>query len=345
MRDKTLMTILPAMFLAFTASAQTTAPLLRVLDRFTAADVPALGQTEMEVRAGNWTNAPASTNLPGKGLAQHSMLYIGEGYNKMFVVHGGKVIWTYSTGRGGEFDDVWMLSNGNILYSRLQYVAEITPKKEVVWRYDAPTNTEIHCCQPIGLDKVLFILNGLPPKLIVMNIKTSREVNTICLPRPDNGPSTRSSGGSATPRRAPTSSLPGMGKVVSRQKFQRSLELRDQSPWAAIRLKNGNTLITDEKDKLTREVNAKGETVWELKPDDLPESYRYLNTQTCTRLANGNTIICSRGGNGKGPQLVEVSPDKKVVWVLQDWSNLGPATAVQILDDPGIPENPGESEH
>lgn len=66
--------------------------------------------------------------------------------------------------------------------------------------------------------------------------------------------------------------------------------------------------------------------------------------QTCTRLANGNTI-CSRGGGGKGPQLVEITPDKKVVWVLQDWKTLGDATAVQILDDPGVPENPGESEH
>jgi hypothetical protein len=85
------------------------------------------------------------------------------------------------------------------------------------------------------------------------------------------------------------------------------------SPWAAIRLKNGNTLITDEKDILTREVNPKNETVWELKPGDVPEAYRYINTQTCTRLVNGNTIVCSRGGDGKGPQLVEVTPGKKVV--------------------------------
>jgi hypothetical protein len=41
---------------------------------------------------------------------------------------------------------------------------------------------------------------------------------------------------------------------------------------------------------------------------------------------------------------VEVTRDKKVVWVLQDWTHFGPATAVQILDDPGIPENPGNSE-
>ena len=43
-------------------------------------------------------------------------------------------------------------------------------------------------------------------------------------------------------------------------------------------------------------------------PEDLPEEYRYLSTQTCTRLANGNTIVCSTGGRGKGPQLVEVTP-------------------------------------
>lgn len=37
---------------------------------------------------------------------------------------------------------------------------------------------------------------------------------------------------------------------------------------------------------------------------------------------------------------MEVVPDKMVVWVLQDFADLGPATAVQILDDPGVPEIP-----
>jgi hypothetical protein len=137
-----------------------------------------------------------------------------------------------------------------------------------------------------------------------------------------------------------------MGKVVEYDtNFNEIWTYTIKSPWAAIRLKNGNTLITDENDKLTIEVNPKGETVWSLKPDDLPAPYRFINTQTCTRLSNGNTIICSRGGNGKGPQLVEVTPNKKVVSVLWDFATLGPATAVQVLDDPGILENPGESEH
>ena len=58
------------------------------------------GPAETEVPPGRWTTnaSPAPANLPGKGMAQHPMLYIGEGYNKMFVVNDGKVIWTYSTG-------------------------------------------------------------------------------------------------------------------------------------------------------------------------------------------------------------------------------------------------------
>jgi len=67
--------------------------------------------------------------------------------------------------------------------------------------------------------------------------------------------------------------------------------------------------------------------------------------QTATRLANGDTIFTSRGDNGKGPQMIEVNPDKKVVWVLQDWKDFDGITAVQILDDPGVPEIPGQSEH
>jgi hypothetical protein len=131
------------------------------------------------------------------------------------------------------------------------------------------------------------------------------------------------------------------------KKFKEIWRYNISSPWAAIRLKNGNTLITDEKENLTREVNTKGETVWEFNcKNDLPAEYQFLSApQSCTRLANGNTIFTSRGRQGHGPQLIEVTRDKKVVWVLQDWINIGDGSAVQILDDPGIPEIPGESEH
>jgi hypothetical protein len=135
-----------------------------------------------------------------------------------------------------------------------------------------------------------------------------------------------------------------MDKVVEYDKEFKEIWSYDvRGPWAAVRLRNGNTLITAEREALTLEVTPDKRTVWQVKPEDLPEPYRYGNTQSATRLANGNTIICSRGGKSHGPQLVEVTRDRKVVWVLQDWQHFGPATAVQILDEPGLPEEPGVS--
>jgi hypothetical protein len=61
-------------------------------------------------------------------------------------------------------------------------------------------------------------------------------------------------------------------------------------------------------------------------------------------LENGNTILCSRGDAGEAPQLVEVTPEKEVVWCLMDWKNLGPSTAVQILSEHGVSEIPGDCE-
>lgn len=108
-----------------------------------------------------------------------------------------------------------------------------------------------------------------------------------------------------------------------------------------MRLKNGNTLIFDEAEQKAIEVNRDKEIVWSLSVAELGE-YRMEGTQSCLRLDNGNTILCARGDNGKTAQAVEVTPDKKVVWVLKDWKNLGPCTSVQILTESGVPENPGE---
>ena len=347
----------PVLFAQQNATAKNdSTPCMDVLGRFTAPDVPVIGPDEEFAASGN-PNAVAPANLPGNGLSQHPMLYVGENCNKMFLIKDGKAIWTYSTGSGPEYDDVWMLSNGNILFTRMKYIAEITPDKKMIWRYDfktpkGPDHTEVHTCQPIGLDKVMFVVNGLPPKLMVINIKTGIvEVNHE-LPYKQPGDPNDIHGqfrrARVTAQGTYLVSFLTMNQVVELDKdFKEIWKYEIPSPWAAIRLKNGNMLITDEKDSLTREVNPKGETVWEFNClTGLPAEHQFTSApQSCTRLANGNTVFTSRGKGGQGPQLIEVTRDKKVVWVLQDWKNVGDATAVQILDDPGIPEIPGQSEH
>jgi hypothetical protein len=324
-------------------------PALAVLGRFTSPDVPAFGPHEVPSDPPNWRESPelAGAKFPGKGVAQHPMLYIGEGCNTMFVVRDGRVIWTYSTGKGWEFDDAWMLSNGNILFSRMSYAEEVTPQKKVVWHLESPKGTEIHTVQPVGLDRVLLVENGLPPRLLVLNIRTGQVEVDHTLPAPSltdrgtvHGQFRRMRMTAGGTYLAP---FLEMGKVVEFDRdFREIWSYAIRSPWAAVRLHNGNTLITDEKDELTREVNPGGETVWEFKLSELPPGIAFHGSQSCVRLANGNTVLCSRGDSGKGCQLVEVTPGKNVVWALYDWKDFGPATAIQALDDPGIPENPGE---
>ena len=75
---------------------------------------------------------------------------------------------------------------------------------------------------------------------------------------------------------------------------------------------------------------------------------KLFNTQTAIRLANGDMVISNWcAGNNKTEewagtvQVFEVTPDKKVVWALSSWSDpdLGPATSIQLLDEPGVVEN------
>ncbi len=87
---------------AAAAKSSAAAPCMNVLDRFTAADVPALGPAEAEAPAGKWTSGfAAAADLPGKGMSQHPMLYAGEGYNKMFLVRISKKSGVTTSNRPG----------------------------------------------------------------------------------------------------------------------------------------------------------------------------------------------------------------------------------------------------
>lgn len=338
---------------ATTAKPAPAPPMLAVLEQFTAVGVPTRGPAEVATER-TWPEPTgAAPAWPGRGLAQHPMLYAGEGFNTLSVVNHGKVIWTYSAGPGGEIDDVWMMTNGHILFTRQHSVVEITPRKEVVWHYDAPAGTEIHSCQPIGLDKVLLVQNGLPPKLRIIDKRTGAVETEHALPATSftNQKTVHPQFRRIRMTAAGTFLLPylKMNQVVEYDRdLQEVWRYEITTPWAAARLHNGNTLITDERDKLVREVSPDGKTVWEFKQSDLPPEIVLHNLQTAERLANGNTVIfSSTGGTTRenrtaSIQVLEVTPDKKVAWVLQDWRNLGPATTAQFLDEPGIPEKPGD---
>lgn len=324
--------------------------LAELLPLFTAKKVPVTGQQE-DVNLGgpfDWasdsvTQSPA---LPGGGLARYPMVYIGEGYNRIFIINNGKVIWKYDTGEGNELDDIWMLRNGDLLFTRMYWAAKVTPDKQEVWRYDCRDGEEIHTIQPVGDDEAVMLINSHPARIVRFNHNTGDVIWEKEIKFEGEGTHGQSRRMRITKDNTLLLCYLTEHKVVeySLDTFKPVRVFKVNQPWAAIRLNNGNTLITLENERRTIEVDKKDKVVWEIRLDELPEQYRLADCQSVCRLQNGNTILCSRGDGGRSPQLVEVTPDKKVVWVVNDWKNLGPATSVQILSEKGFSENPGELE-
>jgi len=288
---------------------------------------------------------------PGKGLAQHDFLYAGEGkQRRAFILRKGKVVWTYDDPEGkGEISDATLLGNGNLLIAHQFAVKLISPEKKVIWNLEAPKGTEIHTAMAIGAEHVLYVQNGDPALVKVVNFKTGETKKEFQVPV-------------ANPK-----SVHGQfrhGRITSRGTLLlahmdakkvceydgNGKEVRSwpcMNPWGVTPLKNGNLLIVDRPS--IREVTLDGKTVSTITPStDAPE-YQMNSLQMAWRLPNGNTLVNNWFNEWSGKldraappiQAVEFTPDKKIVWALRSWENpdLGPATTIQILDEPEAPEN------
>ena len=106
-------------------------------------------------------------------------------------------------------------------------------------------------------------------------------------------------------------------------------------PFTAIRLEDGNTLVTCTHGKQVIEFDGQAKIVWRLSNADLPGE---LLQDPCgaQRLPNGNTVIASYGQNKPGEvKLLEVAREKKVVWTYRDEKKHG-IHEFQILDTNGV---------
>ncbi len=308
----------------------------------------ATGLTGRTVRA---ADAPAATApaLPGKGLAQHDFLYAGESkQRRAFIVRQGKIVWSYEDPAGkGEISDAILLGNGNLLLAHQYAVELISPDKKVLWKLEAPKGTEIHTAMPIGSDHILYLQNGDPALVRVVNWKTGATRKEFLIPT-ENPKSVH--GQFRHARVTPWGTL-----LVARMDRKLVCEydadgktvwqFPTDGPWGANPLPNGNVLIVDRRS--IREVNHQGEVLSTITPADAPD-YKLSSLQLAWRLPNGNTLVNNWFNEWSGTlnrtnppvQAVEFTPDKKVAWVLRSWENpdLGPATTIQILDTPESPE-------
>ena len=277
--------------------------------------------------------------LPLRAVESHVFACADYSGGKIFLVGAdGAVTWEHPA---KSCNDFWVLANGNLLFTTGHGVMEVTREKKVVFKYES--KSEIYACQRlpngntfVGECNAGRLLNVDPTGKIVSEIKL--------LPEGKDG----GHGYIRNARELPNGNylVTHYGEQLVREYDAHGKTVREfkapSMPHSAVRLPNGNTLITLA-DKIKEpgliEYDADGKVVWQLSNKDLPGApLKFI--AGVHRLANGNTVLCNwlgHGNLGKAPHLFEVTPDKKVVWTYANHKDMKTIASVIMLDAPADP--------
>jgi outer membrane protein assembly factor BamB len=218
--------------------------------------------------------------------AQHRLIV--QGNDRLAIVgNDGKTEWEMPW---GGIHDIHVLSNGHILVQQgAAKVAEIDPAtKKVVWSYDAAKQNgnagkkvEVHSFQPLGDGRLMIAESGT-----ARIIEIDRE-----------------------------------GRLLKEVKLKTDHPSTHSDTRLVRKLANGHYLVAQEADGFVREYDGEGRIVWEYevplfgKPPKPGHGLEAFGNRlfAALRLPSGNTLIAT--GNGHG--VMEVTPDKQIVWKLE----------------------------
>lgn len=279
-----------------------------------------------------------STITEFNDLARHDFFYAGESKRqRMYIVRDGKVAWQWLNPKGhGEISDAVLLTDENVLVAYQYGICEVAQQGETLWIYAAPAGTEIHTIQPIGQERVLYVQNGHPAKVVVMRIPECRVEHEFEIPAPE-GIHGQFRNARLTPRGTLLVAHMSQGYVAEYDAYGRELQRWEvPSPWSVEPLGDDRLLVVGR--RMVRELRRDGTVVSELNTAD----YGIQSPQKAVRLPSGNTLVndwWSEWGKepldtlNAPPQAIEIDREGKVVWQLRAWRDpdLGPSTTIQPL--------------
>ena len=248
---------------------------------------------------------------------RHSYLVLGG--KTAIIAEDDSTAWEYA---GGSRDG-FVLPSGNVLLAYGDRVEEVTRAKEIVFSYKrSPSNTEIGTAQRLYNGNTLVTELGAKPLLLEVSPRGEIVLDVPLQPETDNAHmQTRmarqlKNGNYLVPHLlafAVKEYAPD-GKVVRTIKTDldpiggRKVE---NWPFTAIRLDNGNTLVSLTHGNKVVEFSLAGGIIWKVTNDDV--GGQFSDPCGSQRLANGNTVVGSHGVN-KGVSMIEVTQERKIVW-------------------------------
>jgi len=279
--------------------------------------------------------APAADAPAGK--VSHRLLSSISDKGQMAIIgKDGQIEWQFNVlSLGGEANDAWVLPNGNVAFAYKQGAREMTPAKTVVWNYTAAAGTEVHTCQPLpGGNFLIGEAHDAGVGLLRELDGTGKVVSTVTITVPGGlAPHSQFREVRKTPRGTYLVTYLQTNKAMEFDATGKKLRDFACGSFVAIRLPDGNTLISCGDAHRVIEVDAQDKIVWEVTESEIPGN-RLGFAAGLQRLANGNTVICNWPGhasNPNSPQAFEVTRDKKLVWELNN-PQLGWTSNVDVLD-------------
>lgn len=251
---------------------------------------------------------------------RHSFFIAGPQFTG-FIGEKGEEIW--NSGKPGARDG-YVLPNGHILICWADEVIEYSRKKNIVFQYKrASPDMELGTAVRLKNGNTLITESGMKPRLIEVDKKAAIKITVPLEPETENTHmQTRmarklESGNYLVPHLLAfaVKEYSPKGNIIKVFKTDiPEIGSREGKNWpfTAIRLSNGNTLVSLTNGNKVVEFNDVGKVVWKVTNEDLKED---LLHDPCgiQRLPNGNTVIASYGAK-TGVKLFEITRDYQVVW-------------------------------
>jgi outer membrane protein assembly factor BamB len=293
--------------------------------------------------------------LTSVASADHSVLLQG-GKRLAIVEADGTISWEMEW---GGIHDLHLLPNGNILTRQgPAKVVEIDRQsKNIVWSYDAAKRNgndgkriEVHAFERLDNGNIMIAESG-SARIIEINRdgeiqktiplvvnKPSAHSDTRLVRTLDSGNYLVAHENDGVVREYDRESgkvtweydVPMFGKQA---KGGHGPEAFGDRAFAAVRLKNGNTLIATGNGHSVLEVTPSKEIVWQIHQHDLPD-IRLAWVTTLEVLPNGNYVIGNCHAGSGQPLLVEIEPkSKRVVWTFDRFDDFGNSVSNSLLLD------------
>lgn len=255
----------------------------------------------------------------------HSFFIAGPQFTGI-IGESGEVIWDAK--KSGARDG-YVLKNGNILICWADEVREYSKDKRVILTYKKPEqNIELGTAVRLANGRTMITESGPKPRIIEIDRKGIIVKSIPLQPETDNiHMQTRmarklKNGNYLVPHLLAfaVKEYQSDGTVVNTFSTDcKELGGKEAKTWpfTAIRLANGNTLVTLTNGNRVVELDQFGKIIWSI-DNSLFDGNPLVDPCGAQRLPNGNTVITSYGAQ-KGIKILEIDSEKKIVWTYDNY--------------------------